>query len=359
MQTKKIGKLVVPAIGQGAGGNDKCEDVQRIKVLRLGIELGMVLIDTAEVYQDGHSEEIVGRAISGLRDKVIISTKLSPDHSDARGVKKALEGSLRRLGVDYIDIYQIHWPNPAIPIKETMEALIQLKEESKIIHIGVSNFSLRKFQEAEHASKEKIESNQLEYNLVERGIEDDFLHYSEKKDVLVIAYNPLLKPVKNSGVLESLSKKYNRTTAQIMLNWLASHKTVVPIPKTTSIEHTKENATAYDFKIEVKDLLEIQDVFRPKIVEVQPLKIRVLSSKTEPVYTTIEEALQNNANLKPSPAELAKDIREGGILKPVRLKVSEDPSGRYEYDLIQGRVRYWAWVIAYGKDKPIRACIYE
>ncbi|PIR87251.1 MAG: aldo/keto reductase [Candidatus Harrisonbacteria bacterium CG10_big_fil_rev_8_21_14_0_10_49_15] len=359
MQTKKIGKLVVPAIGQGAGGNDKCDDIHRIGIIRLGIELGMTLIDTAEVYQDGHSEEVVGKAISGLREKVIISTKVSPEHGDAVGIKKAFEGSLRRLGVDYIDIYQLHWPSPLIPIEETMEALFKLKEEGKVMHVGVSNFSLEKFKEAERAIKGKIESNQLEYNLVERGIEEDFLSYSEENDILVLAYNPSLKPIKNRLILENIGKKYNKTTAQVVLNWLASHKTVVPIPKTLNFDHLKENAAAFDFKMAEDDFKEIQNVFQPKIVEVDPSKIRVLSSKNEPVYTTLEEALKNNANLKPSPVELAKEIVEGGILKPVRVKVSDDAGGWYEYDLIQGRVRYWAWIIAYGKDRPIKVCIYE
>ncbi len=359
MGIKEIGNLRLPVIGQGAGGNDKINDSHRIKIIRAGVELGMTLIDTAEAYQEGYLEEIVGRAIVGLRDKVFISTKFSPIHNDAKGVRKAAEGSLRRLGVDHVDLYQIHWPNPSIHIEETMDALGRLKREGKIKHIGVSNFSLKKFTEAQKVSHEKIESNQLEYNLVERGAEFDFFPYSEKNQILVIAYTPLLVPIKNREFLESLAQKYRKTTRQVILNWLISHKTVVPIPRTLDFKHLRDNAVAADFEMNKEDILEISDIFSPKIIEVLPSQIKVLPSLVETVYTTLEEALKNSANLTPSPFDLAKDVLGDGLLKPVQLIPTLDKSGKYKFDLIGGRLRYWAWVIAHNGQKPIPAYVRE
>ena len=359
MKTKRFGSMVLPAIGQGTGGNDVCDDKQRIRVLQYGIELGMTFIDTAEAYRNGHSEEIVGMAVAHNRDTVFIATKFSPEHNHYEGVMGTLEGSLERLKTHYIDLYQVHWPNPSVPIEETMTALTEAKKSGKVLHIGVSNFPLANFLQAQEVCADKIESNQMEYNLFERGIEEDFLPYSSDNEVMTIAYNPLLRGTRGSDTLRVIATKHNKTTSQVILNWIASHDTVVPIPKSLSLEHTRENALSADFQLEQEDLAELNKVFRREIAEIPTWQIRVQNSDQEPVYTTLEEALENRFNLTPGPRELADDLANNAILKPVRLKPSTDSSGRHSYDLIQGRIRYWAWIIARGPDAPIPAYIYD
>ncbi len=365
----------IPVIGQGTRGAGSYsvtsqEDVRkRIDVLRFGIELGMTFLDTAESYEAGHAEEITGQAVKGIREQVFISSKFEPRNNSFLGVMNALEGSLRRLGTDYIDLYQIHWPNPSIPISETMSALTKLVKQEKIRFVGVSNFTPDEFKEAQSFfDRGKIVSNQLEYNLYHRSIESDFIPFSENHQITVIAYSPFNEgnfPLNKDKVqfLENLSKKYNVTTFQIILNWIISHPTLVTIPNTTSLHHVMDNAAAADFNLLEEDIEEINRVFkREEPILVQTERIRVINydvDETHPIYTTLESAIENKLYMQPSPADLAKDITRGKLLKPVELIPTTDRSGRYDYDLIHGRIRFWAWVIAYKGEKPIPAMIQE
>jgi len=373
---KKLGNtsIEIPVIGQGTRGAGSYsvtshEDVRkRIDVLRFGIELGMTFLDTAESYEAGHAEEITGRAVKGIREKVFISSKFKPSNNSFSGVMNAVEGSLRRLGTDYIDLYQIHWPNPAIPIAETMSALTKLVDQQKIRFIGTSNFTPEEFQEAQSFfDRGKIVSNQLAYNLYHRTIESDFIPFSENSQITVIAYSPFNEgnlPLNKDRVqfLEKLSKKYNVTTFQIILNWIIWHPTLVAIPNTGSFNHAMDNAAAADFKLLDEDIEEINGVFRHEPILVQTDRIRVINydvDDTHPIYTTLEDAIENKHNMQPSPTDLAKNIIKGKLLMPIELIPTTDRSGRYDYDLIHGRIRFWAWIIAYKGEKPIPALIEE
>jgi diketogulonate reductase-like aldo/keto reductase len=186
MELKSLGNtnLRIPEIGLGTwkyqGG---------VEPLRQGIELGASLIDTAEVYG---TEDVVGEAVAGIRDKVFIATKVSGDHLHYDDVLRAVETSLRQLRMDYIDLYQIHWPNERIPIKETMHAMETLVDAGRIKSIGVSNFSARELREAQRAmSKCPIVSNQVLYNLNRRDIEQELLSSCQEHHITVIAYTPL------------------------------------------------------------------------------------------------------------------------------------------------------------------------
>lgn len=360
MKTKRFGNIVIPAIGQGAGGGDGSSDSHRIKVLRYGIELGMNLIDTAEAYGDGHSEEVVGKAIMEQREKVFVATKFSSEHNRYNDVIRALEGSLRRLNTDYVDLYQIHWPNPTIPLKETIDALTALKASGKVINVGVCNFSLDNLIEAQTLFDGKIFSNQIEYNLCDRIIENDIIPYSEQNEIAILAYNPLYqRRTSVQAILNKLAMKYDKTPVQIILNWLVSHTTVIPLQGTMSLEHTKENALAADFTMVEEDIVTINRFCMTKAVEVPTDRIRVVATDSKILCATMKEALENRFNLEPSPQELARDILDHGLLKPVRLIPSTDATGRYDYDLIRGQIRYWAWIIAHGSEVPIAAYINE
>ena len=194
----------------------------------------------------------MARAVEGVRNKVFIATKVSPENLSYDDVIRSAERSLHRLKTDYIDLYQIHWPNPKIPVSETMHAMEQLVTEGKIRFIGVSNFSLKELKEEEkYLPKHPIVSTQTEYNLFDRTIENDILPYCEQKGILTIAYSPLDQGRIASGDdkikrLKVIADKYNKTIAQIALNWLIAHPTVITIPKATNPNHIKENATSAD-----------------------------------------------------------------------------------------------------------------
>lgn len=356
--------IKLPAIGQGMG--DYSWDESHIDVLRTGIDLGMNFIDTAESYDRGRSEEIIGKAIKGIREKVIIGTKIAPKHHSEKDVLKAAEGSLRRLQTDYIDLYQIHWPNPTFPLKDTVAALERLVKEEKVRFIGVGNFYLRELQEARFALQSEIMvSLQTEYNLFDRMIEDGILPYCKRNNILIIAYSPLDQGRITDGkerknLLEKIAKKHGKTPAQIALRWLISKPPVVVIPKAKNLKHLRENASSADFNLEKDEIDEIDKVFKRQIVRVLPDRIRISTQGqgNKRVYQTIEEALENKLCFVPSPVELSKSLVKDEVIKPVRLIRTLDKTGRYDYDLVEGRVRYWAWVIAYG-NMPIPAYIRE
>jgi len=356
--------IKLPAIGQGMG--DYKWDESHIDVLRAGIDLGMNFIDTAESYDKGHSEEIIGKAIKGIREKVIIGTKIAPEHHSEKDVLKAAEGSLRRLQTDYIDLYQIHWPNPTFPLKNTMAALERLVKEGKVRYIGVGNFYLRELQEARLAlQSEIIVSLQTEYNLFDRMIEDGILPYCQRNNIFIIAYSPLDQGRVADGkgrkdLLGKIAKKYGKTAAQVALRWLINKLPVVVIPKAKNLKHLRENANSTDFNLEKNEIDEIDKVFKRQIVRVLPDRIRISTQGqgNKRVYQTIEEAIENKLCFVPSPVELARSLVKEEDIKPVRLIRTLDKIGKYDYDLIEGRVRYWAWVIAYG-NMPIPAYIRE
>ena len=373
MKHKKLGKkdVRIPAIGQGSMGiggylsRDSLQDGNQIEALRLGIELGMTFVDTAEAYGSGHTEELVGKAIEGIRNKVFIATKFSPEHNSYDDVLKSAEGSLRRLNTDYIDLYQVHWPNPKIPIAETMRAMERLVKEGKTRYVGVSNFSLKELKEGQAAiSEEEIVSLQVEYNLFDRTIENNVLPYCESESIITIASSPLDQGQIASGdkrvrVLQMIANKCDRTMAQVALNWLVSHPSVIAIPKATNPDHIRENASAVDFRLSDEDFREISNIFAQQCVYVPVDRIRVIvgGQGNRKVYQSVEEAIENKLEFVPSPVDLAQDIRGKEVLKPVRVIRSTDKTGKYDYDLIEGRIRYWAWVIAHDGKVPIPAYI--
>jgi len=370
---KTLGKSAakVSAIGQGCmgiGGYLICDsnnDEKYRYALKMGIDLGMTFIDTAEGYGAGHSEELVGEAVRGIRDKVFVATKVSPENLSYDSVIKAAEGSLKRLNTDYIDLYQIHWPNPSIPILETMKAMERLIHDGKIRHIGVSNFSIREAKETSEAlASHEIDSIQVEYNLFDRTIEEHILQYCEQKNITTIAYSPLDQGRVGSGgrqtkELHSIAEKYNKTIAQITLNWLISHPTVIAIPKASGEKHVRENAGAADFQLSEEDFKRISRLFESKyvFVSVDRIKVSTEGEGNRKVYQTVEDAVANPLGFVPSPSDLARSLKHGDFLKPVRLIPTKDTSGQYDYDLIEGRIRYWAWVIAHDGKSPIPAYI--
>ena len=236
----------------------------KIAALKNGIELGINLIDTAEMYD---TEPLVAEAIQGFkRDTLFIATKVWSTHLKYNQVLKAAQRSLEKLRCDYIDLYQIHWPNPIVPIKETMRAMEKLVDEGKVRYIGVSNFSLSQTKEAEEAlSKHELVSNQVEYSLKVRKIEADLLPYCDRNSIVILAYRPvahgaLASPSgKLKTIVDEISQKHDgKTPAQIALNWLVNKsKIVFPIPRASRPERIIENIGAVDWNLDPEDLTKL------------------------------------------------------------------------------------------------------
>ncbi len=255
MELKRLGAsgVMVPEIGLGtwrySGGPEP---------LRRGIELGANLIDTAEMYR---TEDQVGEAIAGIRDRVFIATKVLGSNLRYDAVLRAADKSLRLLGVDKIDLYQIHWPNPSVPIAETMRAMERLVADGLVDHIGVSNFSVEDMQDAQAAMQNNpIVSNQILYNLRRRRAERDVIPYCLEHDIMVMAYSPLHEGalVGNNGgrlrralgmsrdqqTLAEIAGETGKTAAQVALNWVADQEGMIAIPKSNSVGRTEENCAA-------------------------------------------------------------------------------------------------------------------
>ncbi len=259
---KELGKTKEKLSSIGVGtwqlGKNPSEEVKAIKA---AIENGVNFIDTAEIYG---SEPLVNNAIKGTKD-IFVATKVWPGHFHYADVIKACDKSLKNLGLKQIDLYQLHWPNKFIPIEETMRAMESLVKSGKIRYIGVSNFDKSQLIAAQAVMKrEEIVSNQVEYSLMVRNPEEELLPYCQKQKISLIAYSPLGhgklfagKYKKLFDLLSNVGAKYNKTAAQISLNWLVSRKGVFAIPKASSIEHAVENAKATSFKLKLKDSIAI------------------------------------------------------------------------------------------------------
>jgi diketogulonate reductase-like aldo/keto reductase len=238
----------------------------KVAALKRGIELGISLIDTAEMY---NTEPLVAEAIQGRdRDTLFISTKIWITHLKHNQVLKAAKRSLAKLQCSYIDLYQIHWPNPMVPVKETLRAMEKLVDEGKVRYIGVSNFSLSRMKESQEAlSKYELVSNQMEYSLKVKTIETDLLSYCERNGVAVLAYRPvahgaLANPSgKLKAVVDEISQKHDgKTPAQIALNWLVNKsKEVFPIPRASRPERVMENANALGWGLDQEDFLKLDE----------------------------------------------------------------------------------------------------
>ncbi|MBI2176538.1 aldo/keto reductase [Candidatus Woesearchaeota archaeon] len=265
MECKTIAGIKLPAIGIGTWNMgrakgpveraDYSNDEQCILAIKKAIKLGMWHIDTAEMYSSGHTEEIVGAAIKDIpRKKVFVTTKVLPLHLKHNDLIAAAEESLKRLQLEYVDLYLIHWVNLTSQIREAIAAMDELVESGSVKHIGVSNFSTKQLQLAQSFTKNKIVTNQVEYSLLDRSCEKELLPYCQENDVALTAYTPLAegKILKNK-TLAAVAEKHSKTPAQVALNWLISKKNVIAIPKAATMEHVRENAGAVGWKLNRED----------------------------------------------------------------------------------------------------------
>lgn len=255
----------VPALGQGTWffGEHARTKSEEVAALKLGIDLGLTLIDTAEMYADGGAEKVVAEAIDGRRDEVFLVTKVLPHNASLRGTVQACEASLRRLQTDHVDLYLLHW-RQSIPLEETLKAFETLVRDGKTRFWGVSNFDTGDMEELVGIpGGSQVANNQVLYNLSRRGIEWDLLPWSKQHNVSVMAYSPVEQGrILSNRTLREIAKRHDATPAQIALAWVL-RSGVIAIPRTKSLEHVRENRAALDIKLTEQDLKDLDKAFPP------------------------------------------------------------------------------------------------
>src|SRR5712691_11725965 len=256
----------VPALGQGTWhmGEDRRRAADEAAAVRLGIDLGMTLIDTAEMYGSGGAEEMVARAAEGLRDDLFIVSKVYPHNASRAGVVAACERSLERLGTDRIDLYLLHWRG-SIPLAETLEGFQRLQRDGKIRHHGVSNFDRDEMAEwVALGGSETVAADQVLYNLSRRGPEWDLVPWCGERGIAIMAYTPLGQGsmLGNRGLVE-IARRRGATPAQVALAWLLRREGTIVIPKASRPEHVRENRAALDLELTAEDLAALDRAFPP------------------------------------------------------------------------------------------------
>src|SRR3954449_12249020 len=260
------GGETVPAFGLGTWhmGEDRQRAAEEEAAVRLGIELGLTLIDTAEMYGNGRAEEIVAEASKGLRDRLFIVSKVLPYNASTRGVVEACEHSLKRLKTDRIDLYLLHWRG-SVPLADTLAGFERLRRDGKIRHHGVSNFSTEDMREwIALAGGETVAANQVLYNLSRRGPEFELIPWCRERDIAIMAYSPLEQGLMlNNRVLREVASRHGATAAQVALAWLLRQEGMIVIPKASKQEHVRENRAALDVKLTADDLAALDRAFPP------------------------------------------------------------------------------------------------
>jgi len=256
----------VQVLGQGTWkmGEDSRRRADEVNALKLGLDLGLTLIDTAEMYASGGAEEVVAEAIAGRRAEVFVVSKVLPSNASRAGVQRACENSLKRLRTDRIDLYLLHWPG-SVPLAETVEAFEALKKAGKIRHWGVSNFDTDEMEDlAGLPNGGNVQTNQVLYNLSRRGPEFDLAPWCVKRGIPLMAYSPVEQgALARNARLEAVAARHNATAAQIALAWVMAQEGVIAIPKAGRQEHVRQNAAALDIKLTAEDLADLDRAFPP------------------------------------------------------------------------------------------------
>jgi diketogulonate reductase-like aldo/keto reductase len=264
----------VPALGQGTWsmGQHRRRRGEEIAALRLGLDLGMTLIDTAEMYAEGGAEQVVGEAIAGRRDEVFLVSKVLPQNATRRGTVAACHASLARLGTERLDLYLLHW-RERVPLSETLEAFQTLVRSGDIRYWGVSNFDTEDMEELVKLTGGAVATNQVLYNLTRRGIERDLLPWCSERRIPIMAYSPVEQGrlLKNAA-LARVAARREATPAQVALAWVLRQPGVLAIPKSSNLDHVRDNRAALDMTLGDEDLADLDRAFPPPVKK-KPLEM--------------------------------------------------------------------------------------
>jgi diketogulonate reductase-like aldo/keto reductase len=256
----------MPALGQGTWhmAEGRHTAAEEVAALRLGLDLGMTLLDTAEMYADGASERLVGTAIEGRRSEVFLVSKVLPAHATREGTIAACAASLERLGTDHLDLYLLHWRG-SVPLAETVGAFEELRSRGWIRHWGVSNFDVLDLAQAVHApGGDGLETDQVLYNLMRRGIEWDLLPWCRRQGVPIMAYSPIEQGrLLTHRTVRQIAQRHHATPAQVALAWVLRHDGVAAIPMAGTRAHVRENAGALELVLDADDLAALDRAFPP------------------------------------------------------------------------------------------------
>lgn len=373
MQTKAFGEtgIRVAAIGMGTTGmgtksfHSQEYVKQRIHSLQLGIELGMTFIDTASLYGNGFSEEVVGSALKGKRGNCFLATKFYPNEGmNSQEIRLGLETSLRRLQTDWIDLYQVHWPNPRVNYAKVFEVLEKYRESGAIRNFGICNFSPQETCDlAKSIPHIPIVSNEIEFNLQNQMLGNAFLN-SKVFSGAILAYSPLnqgriVGTKTQAKLIKVLAEKYQATPSQIVLAWILSFERIFPIVKAATQEHVEVNAGAMALVLSNEDIQSLSDSLEEKTVEVKTESIKLRGTPQRNPYFTLAEAMENPLNLIPSPEILAESILKYGLKFSIRVVPLCEGKDSYEYEVdpydpFDQVKKYWAWKIAFpGRVIPV------
>lgn len=251
---------IVPALGQGSArlGQGRHPEAAEEEALRTGLSLGMTLIDTAEIYGNGNAERLINRVIAGQRERVYLVSKVWPSHVTGNGIERACEESLARLGTDHLDLYLLHWPNGVTDLSSVVQAFEKLRSARKIRAWGVSNFKVSHMEDLFHIPDGvHCATNQVPYNLGDRGIEHDLLPWCEQHDIPLMAYSPLGGPdssLLRDSTLARIGAAHDCSTAAVALAWTIRSGKVIAIPESGSAAHVKENAVALSLMLTPQEL---------------------------------------------------------------------------------------------------------
>ena len=255
----------VPALGQGTWymGVSGHKRAAEVAALKLGLDLGMTLIDTAEMYAEGGAEEVTGEAVRGRRDEVFLVSKVLPNHASRTATIAACEASLRRLGTDRIDLYLLHWRGN-YALEDTLTGFMALQQAGKIRHWGVSNFDVEDMEELLASGGATVAANQVLYNLGRRGIEHDLIGWSEAHRVPIMAYSPIEQGrLAGDRTLAEIATRHAASPAQIALAFVLSRSGVIAIPKASNLSHVRENARSAEIVLSAADLAALDAAFPP------------------------------------------------------------------------------------------------
>ena len=260
---------VVPALGQGSArlAQGRHPAAEEEEALRTGLSLGMTLIDTAEIYSNGHSEELIGRVIADQRDHVFLVSKVWPSHVAGDGIARACAASLTRLGTDYLDLYLLHWPNGVTDLSGVVTAFENLRSSGKIRAWGVSNFSVHQMEDLLHVRQgDRCATNQVPYNVSDRTVERDLLPWCERHSMPIMAYSPLGGPdshLLSDPTLIRIGEARGCSAAAVALAWTIRGGNVIAIPESGAVAHVKENAVALSLTLTPEELQTLDTAHAP------------------------------------------------------------------------------------------------
>ena len=272
MKYETIDGIQIPKIGFGTWmiGGESTADPARDSVSRAALHsalgLGYTHIDTAEMYADGHAEELIGSVVresKTKREDLFITTKVSPEHLQYNDVLKACERSLHRLGMDYIDLYLIHWPDPSLKLEETFRALNKLVRDGKVRHLGVSNFKLKLLKQSQEFSETPLLTDQVPYRLPDRiYVENGVVEYCQQNDILLTAYSPIkFRNVKVNQTLKAIADAHGTSPFQIALAWLIAQPRVITIPMSFNPAHQRENLEAMNLELSASEMEQLTNLY--------------------------------------------------------------------------------------------------